>query len=232
MKAATPSAQAQPGTTQQPTRVVLAATSGEQPSPHPSNAVYASSRAAGGSLSADALHHHSDHNTSGSPSVAAALNSQQHSMQSYQAQTQSDTSLLLPHTQEDQTRTADGMHVCTEAVGMMYGVGGLLHGAGGGMRGAGGAMQGARGPMHDAGGPMHDDLWTQEGSVVEYPAAYRQQVRFRCDSTLCQADTSGLLVRRPADIFVTCYLKPTVTVLLCSSWRTPLQRHLPALVEP
>ena len=186
MKAATPSDQVQPGATQQPTRVRSAATGGQHPSPHPSNPVDASGGATAHSPSADALHRHPDHNTSGSPSVAAALSSQQRSMQSYSgtilqhthAQTHSGTTLRLACTQEDQARTADDLLGCTDAVGTMDGVGGPLHGARGPMRGAGG-------PMHDAERAMHDDLWTQEESVVEYPAAYRQQVRLHCDSTLC-----------------------------------------------
>ena len=190
MKAASSSALAQLGTTQQITTIRSAATSGQQPSPHSNTPGHVSSRATAGSPSADAINSHPDHYTSGSNTVdlAAALGRQQGNVQGYQAQTQPHrgTSFILPSMQGNQARAADGMPDCTDAMGTMYNAEGRMHEDGGAVGGAmhgdgappGGAMRGAR-------GAMHDDLWTQEGSIVEYPAAYRQQVRLHCDWTLC-----------------------------------------------
>ena len=186
MKAASPSPLAQLGTTQQPTTVGSAASSGQQPSPHTSNPGQAYSRATAGSPSADAMHRHSHNCTSGSNTagVAAALGGHQGIQQGHQvpAQAHHGTSCMLPNTQEQQPRPAGGMPNCTRAVGTMYGVREQLQGAGGGMHEAGGAMR-------DAEGAMHDDLWTQEGSIVDYPSAYRQQVLMLCDWILCWAET-------------------------------------------
>ena len=198
MKAALPSVQAQPGTLQQPTRVGSAATSGQQPSPHSSTPGHASSSATARSPSADALHSHPGDYPCGSNTVgaAAALSSQQRRMQIHQAQTQVGTSSRLPSTQEGQPRIADSMPGCTDAMRTMYGVRALLHGArgaaherSGAVHGVGGPMRGAEGAMLDAERAMHDHLWTQEASIVDYPAAYRPQVRLHGDPALCQANT-------------------------------------------
>lgn len=221
MKAASPSVQAQPGTTQQPTRVGSAASSGQQPSPHSSIPGHASSGATA-RPSADVMHSHPDDYPSGSNTAGttAALSSQQCCKQNHQAQTGDGTSLLMPSTQEGQVRTADSMPGSTDAAGAIYGAGGLLHGAGGAVHGVRGPVRGTEEAMLDAERAMHDDLWTQAGSIVEYPAAYRLQVRLHCDRAVCPGETGGLLVRRPADVFVTGYLKPTVAVLSSSSWCT------------
>ena len=204
MKAASPSALTQVGTTPQPpTRLGSAATSSQQPSPHTSSPVHALSRAATNSPTAVALHSHPDHCTPASHTVGAAAthNSHRHGTEHYEAQAQRGATFMSPSVQQDQSRTADGMHGCSQALGAVYGAEGEGSDAGTGMcvaegsvHGAGGAMPDAEGSMCDSGGAMHNDLWTQEGSVVEYPAGYRQQVRLHCDQHLCLAFHQGCRV--------------------------------------
>lgn len=232
MKAASPSVLAQPGTTpQQPTNIRSAATSSQQPSSHTSSPGHAPSRAAANSPSAGAWHSYPDYYTPASRTVGAAAthNSHQHGTQKHQAQAHRGTSFMSPSMQEDQPRTADGVHGWNQALGAMHGVDGegsdagrgmcaaegsvhvaegSVHIAGGQMQDAGGVMQDAEGLMCDIGAAMHNDLWTQEGSVVAYSAAYRQQVRLHCDQNLCLAFHSGcnvsLRVSTAADILATC----------------------------
>ena len=181
MKAASLSSLAQP-VAQQPSGMASPATTGQQPSPLlSSNPGHASSRAT--ARSPPAVLSYPDHCTHSSNALGlpATHSSHQHGGQSYPAHY--DTSFTLPCAQRDRPGTADNRHDCSDAGGVIHHAGGALCDGGGPMQGAGGAMCDGGGamcdgerPMHDAGGSMYDDLWTQEGGVVEYPAAYRQQV--------------------------------------------------------
>lgn len=214
MKTASPTALAQPGTTpQQPTRMGPATTSSQQPPSHTSSPGHAPGRAAANSPSAGALHSYPDYYTPASRTVGAAAthNSHRQGTQKHQAQAHRGTSFMSPSVQEDQPRTADA---CNEALRGVYGV---VEGAGSdaarGMCDAGGAMRDAEGSMYDIGDAMHN-----AGSVVEYPAGYRQQVRLHCDQHLCLAFHSGCNVsfayehhcRHPCHLLL-------IAVLLCSS---------------